>query len=376
MKRFNLLLLIVLGISMMACDDDEEYRGDWAKGVSFGGEPRTGAVSFVINNVAYVGTGYGANFVEFKDFYKFENGSWRSATPLPNKRTNGDTVQGRHSAVAFVIGDCAYVGTGFVTTYTNPTAGIKRDREYLKDFYKFDATTETWTQVADFPGKGRRDAVAFSIDGYGYVGTGRGYGESGSGEAVYKDFYRYDPTSNTWTEVSFDGVARYGAVAFVIGGAAHVCLGQEDFASRYATDHYKFIKDPASGERKWVKMQSIADKPKNRQDAFYGRIPRVHAIAFIASNNEEAKEYAYIATGGSQYTWWYDHERDVWHEVEDLPIRTSGAPNVGQAVGFSLLDRDIYRGYFTTGGTSFDATPTSQTWYFIPNVREDRGNDY
>ncbi|MDR0766420.1 MAG: hypothetical protein LBF09_05755 [Odoribacteraceae bacterium] len=373
MRKFSLLLLAVLGISAMACDDDEKYRrdwgdwGDWAKGVSYGGEPRTAAVSFVINNVAYVGLGCGASNVEFKNFYKFENGSWSLSTTLPDKRVNGDTVQGRHGAVAFVIGNCAYVGTGYVAAYNNISHGIKREKEYLKDFYKFDVTTGAWTQLPDFPGKGRRDAVAFSIGGYGYVGTGWGYGDGNAAEMPYKDFYRYDPNTNTWQEITYDGAARYGATAFVIDGAAHVCLGQET-NSVYATDHYKFIPG-TNGDGTWVKMQSLIDKPRNRQDAFYARIQRDHAVSFIARNNEEEGEYAYVATGRNQYTWWYDHKRDLWHEVEDL---ASLAPNVRQAVAFSIDGV----GYFTTGGTSHDDVPTAQTWYFIPNVKENRGNDY
>jgi N-acetylneuraminic acid mutarotase len=367
MRKLNLLLLAVLGFSMMACDDDEEYRGDWAKGVSFGGEPRTGSVSFVIDNIAYVGLGYGVNNVEFNDFYKFSNGGWMRQQ---------DTLvgPGRHGAVAFVIDKCAYVGLGYISSYTNYTTGLERPKEWLKDFYKFDATTGVWTRLPDFPGNGRRDAVAFSIGGYGYVGTGRGLGAGGSSEMPYKDFYCFDPTTNTWKEISYAGAARYGAVAFVIGGAAHVCTGMED-NSAYATDHYVFTPG-TNGDGTWLRRQSLLDKPRNRQDAYYNRIPRVHAVSFIASNNEEEKDYAYIATGYSnvQYTWWYDHVRDLWHEVEDLPI--GRAPSVRQAVAFTLEEGGIKRGYFTTGGTTLDANPVSQTWYFIPNIREDRGNDY
>jgi hypothetical protein len=360
---------------MMACKDYDEYRGDWAKGVSYGGEPRTGAVSFVIDNIAYVGLGYGLNNVEFKNFYKFANGNWLTAPSLPDKRQGTDTIiQGRHGSVAFVIGNCAYVGLGYVTDYTNHTTGFERQKEWLKDFYKFDVTTGQWSQLPDFPGRGRRDAVAFSIDGYGYVGTGRGQFSTGSSEAPFKDFYRYDPTSNSWQEMPYDGAARFGAVAFVIDGAAHVCLGQETDGVA-AKDHYKFVPS-GNGDGRWVKMQALADKPKNRQDAFYDRIPRSHAVAFIASNNEEERDYAYIATGSNAYTWWYDHKRDIWHEVEDLPIGTGRAPSVRQAVSFTIEEGGIKRGYFTTGGTGFDSGPLAQTWYFIPNIREDRGNDY
>jgi hypothetical protein len=274
-----------------------------------------------------------------------------------------------------VIDDYAYVGLGYVAPYRNNTIGTEREKEWLKDFYKFDSKTETWTQLPDFPGKGRRDAIAFSINGYGYVGTGRGLGEGGGSEMSLKDFYCFDPRTETWKEIPFNGVARYGGSAFVIGGAAHVCLGVEDNMV-YAKDHYKFIPG-TNGEGTWQQMQGLWDKPRNRQDAFYDRIPRAHAVSFIASNNEEEKDYAYVATGdrNQQYTWWYDHKRDLWHEVEDFPV-ISGSATVRQAVSFTIEENGIKRGYFTTGGTYIDSGPVSQTWYFIPNVREDRGNDF
>jgi hypothetical protein len=264
------------------------------------------------------------------------------------------------------------VGTGYVASFVNSSTGEKRDLEWLNDFYKFDATTETWSRIADFPGAKRRDAVAFAINGYGYVGTGQG--DQGY---IYKDFYCYDPAADTWKEITFDGESRYGAVSFVIDGAAHVCLGASGSnRSTLSTDHYKFV-PTSNGDGNWIKMQSLTDKPKNYQDAFYIHIPRCYGVAFIAENNEEEKEYAYVATGASTYTWWYDHKRDLWHEVEGLPIGTNRAPNVSQAVGFGIRDASgTLRGYFTTGGTTFDASPSAQTWTFIPNIKEDRGNDY
>jgi hypothetical protein len=309
-------------------------------------------------------------YAEFKDFYKFSNGAWRPAEgALPAD------VKGRHGAVAFVIGNNAYVGLGYVAAFGS--GQTKRDKEWLNDFYKYDALTGTWTKLPDFPGQKRRDAIAFSINGYGYVGTGRGLGQGGADEMSLQDFYCFDPTTDTWSlmDTPFPGVARYGGLAFVIGGAAHVCLGAENNGV-YARDHYKFIPE-ANGKGTWVKMQGLWDKPKNHQDAFYGRIPRAHAISFIASNNEEEKDYAYIATGdyNQQYTWWYDHKHDLWHEVEDFPA-VVGTAVVRQAVGFTIEENGIKRGHFTTGGTSYDANPVSQTWYFIPNVRENRGNDF
>ena len=51
-----------------------------------------------------------------------------------------------------------------------------------------------WTQKASMPGTARNSAVAFTVNGKGYLGTGY------DGENYLKDFWEYDPTSNQWTQ--------------------------------------------------------------------------------------------------------------------------------------------------------------------------------
>jgi N-acetylneuraminic acid mutarotase len=54
-----------------------------------------------------------------------------------------------------------------------------------------------WTQKADFAGGNRRFAAGFSIGEKGYLGTG--YNE---GWTARKDFYEYDPATDTWTQIA------------------------------------------------------------------------------------------------------------------------------------------------------------------------------
>ncbi|MGB3779814.1 MAG: T9SS type A sorting domain-containing protein [Tunicatimonas sp.] len=124
----------------------------------------------------------------------------------------------RNHAVSFVIGDTAYIGTGDKGSTTT-------------DFWKYVPATKTWTQIADFPGLRRSQAVAFALNGKGYVGTGRGDG------AHFDDFYRYDPTTDTWNEVApFGGGVRRNAVAFVIGDKAYVGTGNTSDDFKDVTD--------------------------------------------------------------------------------------------------------------------------------------------
>lgn len=381
MRTFNFVVLAILGLFIASCDDDDRL-GDWERSIQFSGAGREGAVCFKdeATQTVFVGLGFGSRSEEFDDMYQFDGKEWTqiySNFPAPQNPGNpgeGQTSgKGRHAAVAFVIGDYAYVGTGYVSALSNRTTN--RDRTFFNDFYRFNIKTkewdQTWSSKMVVNGKevdGRRDAVAFTDGTYGYVGTG--YGEN---DRVYKDFYRFDPVANTWEEISFDGDARYGAVAFVINNAAYVCLGGSSVGTSTAlvTNVAKF--DFAT--KTWSRVGALADKPGIKQDKDYGRIPRVYAVAFTSYAGKDAEEYAYIALGSGnnvRTVWKYNHKKDQWHQMED--IATSATPSV-MSVGFSINGY----GYYTTGANGTDASNPSMyidTWKFIPDVKETRRNDY
>ncbi len=389
MRTLNFWVLIVLGLIFASCDDDD-HLGDWEKSVEFGGAPREAAVCFTdpSTGTVFVSLGLGAKSVELADTYYFndEDGTlnWKKVeSEFPAGYNPGDggekNGRGRHSAVAFVVGDYAYVGTGFVPAFVDNN-GVDRNRTYFNDFYKFNLKTKEWVKewksvmkVGETEIEGRRDAIAFSDGEYGYVGTG--YGEN---NRVFKDFYRFDPNANggegKWEEVSFPGESRYGGTAFVVNNAAYVCLGSKSVgasSTSYATDVVKF--DFAT--KTWEKMfNSLTDKPGVKQDKDYDRIPRVYAISFVSNTGSDGQEYAYVATGSgrnSRTVWKYNHKKDQWHQMEDL---SDMANALVMGVGFTYKGY----GYYTTGGGGIDNSDNlyTDTWKFIPDVKETRRNDY
>ena len=50
-------------------------------------------------------------------------------------------------------------------------AGYDGDN-YMKDFYEFDATANSWTRKTDLAGSARIGATGFSVNGKGYIGIG------------------------------------------------------------------------------------------------------------------------------------------------------------------------------------------------------------
>src|SRR5436189_6019241 len=78
----------------------------------------------------------------------------------------------------------------------------------------------TCTQKANFGGPGRESAVGFSIGSKGYIGTGAA--DSG----LLKDFWEYDPATNTWIQkADFPGTARYDATGFSSGSKGYIGTG-------------------------------------------------------------------------------------------------------------------------------------------------------
>jgi hypothetical protein len=104
---------------------------------------------------------------------------------------------------------------GYIGTGTNSGG------EFRKDFYEYDPATDTWTQKANVGGEKRAEAVGFSIGNKGYIGTG-----AVETTGFTNDFWEYDPATDTWTEkAEFPGEGINAAVGFGIGSKGYIGTG-------------------------------------------------------------------------------------------------------------------------------------------------------
>mgnify|MGYP005666361073 CR=1 FL=1 len=308
MKYLWILLMgLALGGGLFSCtqSSDEELLGNWIRRSDFEGVPRSNAVSFVIGNYAYVGLGYDGED-DLQDFWRYDPtlDFWTIVDTFPGK--------GRRAAVAFSVGNLGYVGTGF-----NGDAEAS-----LTDFWVFDpeaASGEQWKPIADFPGSGRYNAVAFSANDRGYVGTG-------FDNSWLKDFYEYDPSTDSWTQiVSLGGSKREDAVAFSIGNTHYIGTGRNNGAYEY--DFWEFLPE----EKQWNRKTDI-DEDDDYQ------IARHAAAAFSLDDK------GYIATGTNvnnlTSVWEYDATTDSWEEKSAF----EGVARA-DAVAFTVMGR----AFITTG---------------------------
>jgi len=343
-----LALLLVLGsLGLSSCKKDETTTvyGNWVRGNTFSGTARSNAVNFVINGVAYVGTGTDASSARYtNDFFSFTptTGSWLRLTPFPGvARTN---------AVAFSAGNFGYVGSGY------------DGANYLRDFWKFDPSQNTtnvvsgvttttvgkWSQVADLPVNpgttGRYNAVAASIGNFGYVGCGF----DGNNE---NDFYRYDPTANTWTSIAYPGDKRINAVAFTVNNIMYVGTGTNN--GQNVLDFYAY--DPSKNS--WTIKRQLANISNSTDSYDNSAVARSQAVAFSVGN------FGYITTGsnGAVTTscYKYDPTLDTWTAMNPyLGVGRNGAV----AFGIGNL------GYVGTGFTG--STRLDDFWTFDPNATQ------
>ena len=137
--------------------------------------------------------------------------------------------EARHRCTAFSIGNKGYYGGGHVNSGETIT---------YKDYWEYDPATNSWSQIADFGGGLRYHSSAFTIDGYAYVGCGEN-----STSNYTNDFWKYVPEVNTWFPIAnLPSTPRRGGTAFSISGKGYYGLGQSD--DGYHTDFYTY--DPAT----------------------------------------------------------------------------------------------------------------------------------
>jgi N-acetylneuraminic acid mutarotase len=322
LKKTSLVILVAsASILQFGCKDDNKEAdklGNWYRqGIpDFGGSPRNGAVSFVIGEKGYIGTGRSSETVSYKnDMWSFTGKTWSQTAAFPGS--------GRSHATAFVVNNKAYVGTG----YDNNTLV---DNGYKKDFYEYDPATDKWKQIADFPST-RRHASSFVIANKGYVGLG-----AVDVSTMFQDFYSYDPATNKWLEVAtFTGGKRNGANAFVLDGKAYVGFGQNN-SQTPTKDLYQF--DPAGNS--WTRLEASNEN----------LTPRAFGFTLVMNG----KAYIIGGTGASD-VWQYEPGTNTWTAMTNFE---GGARS--HAAGFTLGSV----GYLGTGLAG--SSNSDDLWAFDP----------
>jgi N-acetylneuraminic acid mutarotase len=257
----------------------------WTQLADFGGTPRRGAVGFSFGSKGYIGTGSDSTGLR-KDFWEYDpvSGSWTQKTAIGGSAT----TNARKDAAAFQVNNFGYVVSGYDGSinsskecwqYDGDTTWIRKadlgtsssnsqrrwavgfaidtigfigcgfnsSQDWKKDFWKFNPANNTWTQKADFGGSARASAVSFTIGRKGFIGTG-------NNDQPCNDFWQYDPASNVWNPVAdYPGGAIAAGIGFSVNGTGYAGLGTDTLSFRndlwsYTPDSTIGINEPLPGK--------------------------------------------------------------------------------------------------------------------------------
>lgn len=328
MKKINTFYIAsaILIFSLFSCRKensiDEQVLtpgspGTWVQKNDFPASERTAAMSFVVNNKAYVfGGTTNDNSTFFKDVWQYSpaNDSWIKKNDMPVERGFG---------VSFVINGKGYVGTGANSN------GI------LDDFWEYNPVNDAWTQKAGLNFTAV-NAIGFAINGKGYIIDGT------------KKLIEYNPGNDIWAEkkeVPFDDeTGSEGAAAFVYGNKAYIVAGRNITATKSLWE-YNPVNDS------WLTKQSL---PESKE--------RFWTDCFVLKNR------IFITGGGvsvdNTFTMLsdvleYDIKNNKWIEQTSLPD------------GKNRMDHCSFvvdnKAYITTGVHDLNVNPTinfKDVWEF------------
>jgi N-acetylneuraminic acid mutarotase len=180
----------------------------WKQVASFPGKAKNDLFCAVIDGCIYTTEGYTESQFN-SDTYKYDpaTDTWTQLKNCPVKRTG---------TAGFAIGKNLYVGTGY-------------DIERYKDFYCYNTETDTWKRVADLPAV-RVLSKGITIGDRGYIMLGRYWNGSLNGGRLLSDIVSYDPLTNQWSKCGdFPGGGRQNMIAFSLNGKGYIVGGEDDY---------------------------------------------------------------------------------------------------------------------------------------------------
>lgn len=224
-----------------------------------------------------------------------------------------------------------------------------------------------WIQKSSLGGVGRHRATGCATSHRGYMGLGH---VNGSGQDIsYKDWWEYDPASDTWTQRADFPVSTHGAVSFVADNCPVVGGG-----SALSTQFYKF--DPSLNT--WAPIANcILTNPGDSQGFTINNRGFVYQANQLAKYNPNTDSWSLCANapisfgqwtcsfviegsafikGGTQL-WEYKPLHDEWLQRASFPGVSTGGSS-----GFAIQQR----GYVTSGYVGGLSVVTDQVWSFHP----------
>ena len=250
-------------------------------------------------------------FLQFISFGQWE----QKANPLFTK----------DHGIGFSLDGMGYVLTGGANGQVFSTT---------KDFFKYDPTTDTWTQLPDYPGPNRGYGIGDTYDGKLYFGFGT------DDFALLNDLWSWDPVTNVFTELpSCPCQGRVHPAFVAVDGKVFVGTGG---ASGNLNDWWEY--DITS--QIWTQKTNI---PQTRH----------HPYQFVIDGD--------VYVGNGHRNTWYKYKPSVnsWTAIATLGTRVAGAQFSYNGKGYALSGADNNHNSFNTG-EFWEYDPIDDSWTALP----------
>lgn len=262
---------------------------------------------------------------------------------------------GRHRATAMTIGNKGYAGIG----HTNGTG----TNIVYKDWWQYDPSSNSWTQKADYPVPNYA-AISFATDTKGYIG---------GGTMLSSEFYEYDPQLNTWVAIANCPMNMADQTAFAINNKGYAFEGNQCVEYNPANNMWTMKNAmPFSvgiwsssfviGGSAFVKSNNELYEYKASVDSWIARAP-FPGVSTAGSSAFALDEKGYVVSGYigvlselTKEVWEFNPGNNTWVQLEDFE---------GSARRFSCGITIQNRGYFGLGtnGINFN-----DWWAFDANT--------
>jgi hypothetical protein len=204
---------------------------------------------------------------------------------LSYKNYNGQLYY--YSGAGFVFGSKVYYGFG-------------QDNGIVKHHVEYDAIANTWDSFEPSNVPARHSPVHFSIGNFGYVGGGR----NRSGKL--SDFFKFDPSTRTWTSLSSLPSAGDFIGSFTENDRAYCLL----YSTEGGISHTRVYQYEPSLD-KWTRLQNFSGTPR-----YYISGSDPVSVKFFSTNG---KHYMVGGKASDKTTlnelWEYDVSTDQWNQL-------------------------------------------------------------
>ena len=157
-------------------------------------------------------------------------------------------IPARVHATAITLNGDLYVGLGY------GGAGIYKDESFLRDFYRYEPATNSWIRLADYPSENTVAPISFTDGQYIYVGFGYRH--------FTHELFRYDTEKDEWTQVS-KGLSSSDfpprVMSPIAGNVANRCF----VGSGHRNNVGSFFAEYIPADDRWEKRTAVPGKARH-----------------------------------------------------------------------------------------------------------------